>query len=196
MNQETRTKILPASSLSKEPQEVCLEKEKSIFYTLDTKKLVLPTRYSAKNWPRSRFDQARPRRYMTCNISTFSILVSSKFKLTHRKARQCCVESVLSAPSSRGTRSLSRPLWLRLLRPPLSEVPDRWMTSTRQKTPTRARRRRLRRAGKCSTVPTLISICVSVLQFGVDTQKNARKNVPFHLNLHFNHQFGGVQNGE
>ena len=37
-------------------------------------------------------------------------------------------------------------------------------------------------SGKCSTVPSLISICVSVLQFGTTVEQ-------FHLNFHFNLQF-------
>ena len=42
-------------------------------------------------------------------------------------------------------------------------------------------------AGKCSTVPSLISICVSVLLFAETVQRS--QNVPFHLNLHFNLYF-------
>ena len=39
------------ASISKEPQEVSLVYAKSIFSTQDTPKLVLRTRYRAKNWP-------------------------------------------------------------------------------------------------------------------------------------------------
>ena len=42
--------------------------------------------------------------------------------------------------------------------------------------------------GKCSTVPPLISTCVSVLQFAPQ-MLNTQKNVPFHLKFHFNLQF-------
>ena len=46
--------------------------------------------------------------------------------------------------------------------------------------------------GKCSTVPSLISVCVSVLQFAAIVEHS--ENVQFHLNFHFNLQCFGVQN--
>ena len=41
--------------------------------------------------------------------------------------------------------------------------------------------------GKCSTVLSLVSICVSFSQFA--ELLNTQKNVPFNRNLHFNLQF-------
>ena len=41
--------------------------------------------------------------------------------------------------------------------------------------------------GKCSTVPSLISICILVFQFA--ELLNKWNNVPFNLNLHFSLQF-------
>ena len=41
--------------------------------------------------------------------------------------------------------------------------------------------------GSVASVPSLISICVSVLQFAATVERS--KKVPFHLNLHFNLQF-------
>ena len=41
--------------------------------------------------------------------------------------------------------------------------------------------------GKCSAVPSLISICISVFQFATTVENSG--NVPVHLNLHFNLQF-------
>ena len=43
------------------------------------------------------------------------------------------------------------------------------------------------RQGSVPSVPLQISICVSVLQF--HKLLNTKKNIPFHLNLHFNLQF-------
>ena len=48
------------------------------------------------------------------------------------------------------------------------------------------------RAGKCSTVPSLISICASLLQFAASVEHSEK--CTFQLNLHFNIQFWGLQN--
>ena len=48
--------------------------------------------------------------------------------------------------------------------------------------------------GKCSTVLSLVSICVSVLPFAATVDRSV-KNVIFCLNLHFNLQCWGISNG-